>query len=255
MQHEALDRLREPSCSFEAVTRRAARWTSGPALPIAMLRPEWPNMSTSLGMSPIVANWIRECRVGREVADDLALVRPRMGDVQVVGLGLSGRNVVAELSRACSVSPPPDRGGRTPTILATSLCHRSPTHGRVGLTVLASRSTWGAFGSRISQSAPLYSHTSRPRWTADRSPGPTTVGRVFCSSTDISGRTISPPLKPRSAWSARAADQHRHPTRRAPAGHRELDAPLAQPATAAIARSLKASPASPACHPRRRAQP
>src|SRR5262245_56004417 len=45
----------KPSSWLDVVTRRAARWTSWPAFPIAMLRPEWANMSTSLGMSPIVA--------------------------------------------------------------------------------------------------------------------------------------------------------------------------------------------------------
>ncbi len=44
-----------PSSSFDVVTRRAARWTCESALPMAILRPEWANMSTSLGMSPMVA--------------------------------------------------------------------------------------------------------------------------------------------------------------------------------------------------------
>ena len=44
-----------PSSSFDVVTWRAARWTSRCALPIAIERPECANMSTSFGMSPIVA--------------------------------------------------------------------------------------------------------------------------------------------------------------------------------------------------------
>ena len=47
--------LAKPSSSLEAVIRRAACCTSRLALPIAMLRPEWANISTSFGMSPIVA--------------------------------------------------------------------------------------------------------------------------------------------------------------------------------------------------------
>jgi acyl-CoA reductase-like NAD-dependent aldehyde dehydrogenase len=47
--------LAKPSSSLDVVTRRAARWTSWLALPMAMLIPTWANMSTSLGMSPIVA--------------------------------------------------------------------------------------------------------------------------------------------------------------------------------------------------------
>jgi hypothetical protein len=47
--------LAKPSSSLDVVTRRAARWTSWLALPMAMLSPEWANMSTSLGWSPIVA--------------------------------------------------------------------------------------------------------------------------------------------------------------------------------------------------------
>ena len=45
----------KPSSSFDEVTRRAARCTSRCAFPIAIERPEWANMSTSFGMSPIVA--------------------------------------------------------------------------------------------------------------------------------------------------------------------------------------------------------
>jgi hypothetical protein len=45
----------KPSSSFEVVTRRAAFCTSSLAFPIAIDRPEWANMSTSFGMSPIVA--------------------------------------------------------------------------------------------------------------------------------------------------------------------------------------------------------
>jgi hypothetical protein len=47
--------LAKPSSSFVVVTQRAARLTSSLALPIAMLSPDWANMRTSLGMSPIVA--------------------------------------------------------------------------------------------------------------------------------------------------------------------------------------------------------
>ena len=47
--------LAKPSSSLDVVTRRAAFWTSWLALPMAMLSPEWANMSTSLGWSPIVA--------------------------------------------------------------------------------------------------------------------------------------------------------------------------------------------------------
>jgi hypothetical protein len=47
--------LAKPSSSFIVVIRRAARLTSSLALPIAMLSPDWANMRTSLGMSPIVA--------------------------------------------------------------------------------------------------------------------------------------------------------------------------------------------------------
>ena len=47
--------LAKPSSSLDVVTRRAARWTSWLALPMAMLSPEWANMSTSFGWSPIVA--------------------------------------------------------------------------------------------------------------------------------------------------------------------------------------------------------
>ena len=47
--------LAKPSSSLRAVTRRAERRTPGSALPIAMLRPEWANINTSFGMSPIVA--------------------------------------------------------------------------------------------------------------------------------------------------------------------------------------------------------
>ena len=47
--------LAKPSSVLEVVTRRAVRCTSRLALPIAMLSPEWANISTSLGMSPIVA--------------------------------------------------------------------------------------------------------------------------------------------------------------------------------------------------------
>ena len=45
----------KPSSSLLVVTRLAARWTSWLALPIAMDSPECANISTSLGMSPIVA--------------------------------------------------------------------------------------------------------------------------------------------------------------------------------------------------------
>jgi len=45
----------KPSSALEVVIRRAARCTSGLALPIAMLSPEWANISTSFGMSPMVA--------------------------------------------------------------------------------------------------------------------------------------------------------------------------------------------------------
>jgi hypothetical protein len=41
--------LAKPSSSLDVVTRRAAFWTSWLALPMAMLSPEWANMSTSLG--------------------------------------------------------------------------------------------------------------------------------------------------------------------------------------------------------------
>src|SRR5262245_34651836 len=47
--------LAKPSSWLDVVAWRAARWTSGLALPMAMLSPEWANMSTSLGWSPIVA--------------------------------------------------------------------------------------------------------------------------------------------------------------------------------------------------------
>src|SRR5580692_5413480 len=47
--------LAKPSSSLDVVTRRAEPCTSGLALPIAMLRPECANISTSFGMSPIVA--------------------------------------------------------------------------------------------------------------------------------------------------------------------------------------------------------
>src|SRR5580692_10214051 len=47
--------LANPSSSLDVVTRRAAFWTSWLALPMAILSPEWANMSTSLGWSPIVA--------------------------------------------------------------------------------------------------------------------------------------------------------------------------------------------------------
>ena len=47
--------LAKPSSSLDVVTRRAAAWTSWLALPMAILSPEWANMSTSLGWSPIVA--------------------------------------------------------------------------------------------------------------------------------------------------------------------------------------------------------
>ena len=47
--------LAKPSSSLVVVTRRAACRTSWLALPMAMLSPEWANMSTSSGMSPIVA--------------------------------------------------------------------------------------------------------------------------------------------------------------------------------------------------------
>ena len=90
--------LAKPSSSFEVVTRRAARLTSVLALPIAMLRPECANISTSLGMSPIVAMSSGLMLVlGRQVLGHLALVRLRVGDVQVVGLRGSRRDMVAEL--------------------------------------------------------------------------------------------------------------------------------------------------------------
>ena len=44
-----------PSSSFEVVTNFASRCTSGLALPMAMLSPVYINISTSFGMSPIVA--------------------------------------------------------------------------------------------------------------------------------------------------------------------------------------------------------
>ncbi len=47
--------LAKPSSAFEQVTRRAARCTSGLALPMAMLSPECANISTSLAVSPMVA--------------------------------------------------------------------------------------------------------------------------------------------------------------------------------------------------------
>jgi len=47
--------LAKPSSSLVVVIRRAARLTSSLALPMAMLSPDWANMRTSLGMSPIVA--------------------------------------------------------------------------------------------------------------------------------------------------------------------------------------------------------
>ena len=89
--------LAKPSFSLVSVTRRAARCTWGSALPMAMLRPEWANIKTSLGMSPMVAissveSWYR---VG-EVLDHLALVGLGMGDVEVVGLRGGRGHVVAE---------------------------------------------------------------------------------------------------------------------------------------------------------------
>ena len=47
--------LANPSSSLLAVTRRAAFFTCGSALPMAMLSPEWANIRMSLGMSPMVA--------------------------------------------------------------------------------------------------------------------------------------------------------------------------------------------------------
>ena len=47
--------LAKPSFELDVVTRRAASWTSWLELPMAMLSPEWANMSTSLDWSPIVA--------------------------------------------------------------------------------------------------------------------------------------------------------------------------------------------------------
>src|SRR6476660_7122309 len=47
--------LANPSSSLEEVTRKACACTSGLAFPIAMLRPLLRNISTSFGMSPIVA--------------------------------------------------------------------------------------------------------------------------------------------------------------------------------------------------------
>ena len=47
--------MAKPSSSLLVVTRRAARCTCMLALPITMLNPERANMSTSLGMSPMVA--------------------------------------------------------------------------------------------------------------------------------------------------------------------------------------------------------
>ena len=80
--------LANPSSSFEAVIRRAARCTCMSALPMAMLNPEWANIKMSLGMSPIVAM----CSGGieylvEEVARDDSLVGVGMGDIDVVGLG------------------------------------------------------------------------------------------------------------------------------------------------------------------------
>jgi hypothetical protein len=52
----------KPSFSLVVVTLRAARCTSVEAFPIAMLSPEWANIKTSFGMSPMVAI----CEVGME---------------------------------------------------------------------------------------------------------------------------------------------------------------------------------------------
>jgi hypothetical protein len=58
----------KPSCSFELVTWRATRWTSAPALPMAMLRPAMLSIEMSLGMSPIVAISSRGIRRMRDAS-------------------------------------------------------------------------------------------------------------------------------------------------------------------------------------------
>jgi len=67
-----LDASGEPSCSFVAVTRRAARWTSELALPMAMLNPLSANIRTSLGISPMVAI----CAVGIPMSFDKSATTP-----------------------------------------------------------------------------------------------------------------------------------------------------------------------------------
>ena len=56
----------KPSFSLDVVTRRAARCTSVEALPMAMLSPDWANIKTSLGMSPIMAICEVVWRIGQK---------------------------------------------------------------------------------------------------------------------------------------------------------------------------------------------
>ena len=103
-----LDCFANPSSSLEAVTLSAFPFTSGSALPIAMLSPESANINVSLGMSPMVAICSTEIpKIAPRYSAYPALVGVGMGDVQVVGLGGGGRHMVAELI-VCGFRGSPD---------------------------------------------------------------------------------------------------------------------------------------------------
>lgn len=76
----------------------ACRCTSGLLFPMAILSPLFSNMSTSLGISPIVAISASGMDTLGEDRDYIALVSVGMGYVQIVRLGACGRNVAAALA-------------------------------------------------------------------------------------------------------------------------------------------------------------
>ena len=112
-EHEALDRVGEPLSSLEPVTWRAARCTSGLALPMAMLMPLRANIRTSLGMSPIVAIFSAGiAELLREALHDRALVRARVRHVDVVRLRPGGRRRDRRSVRAGRARRPRPQAGR-----------------------------------------------------------------------------------------------------------------------------------------------
>ena len=78
--------------------RSPALFTSSLALPMAMLNPLFLNISTSFGMSPIVANSSARDVRGAWTACSTTepLLASGMGDVEVIGLRAGRRHLVAE---------------------------------------------------------------------------------------------------------------------------------------------------------------